>query len=82
MTQDIKFTFILQYLEFSLKQDLQQCEVSIFLKRGASQKLIEKLVVKNPERTMTICRLHFENMEVKFSQKMIYKDGEYTDYNV
>ncbi|CAD8174352.1 unnamed protein product [Paramecium pentaurelia] len=83
MNQQKHFKFILQYLEFSSKSDQQQYELTILLKRstGAAQQVVGKLPIKNPERTMTICRLPIDQV-VEFQQRMIKKDGIYTDYNI
>ncbi|CAD8062871.1 unnamed protein product [Paramecium primaurelia] len=83
MNQQKHFKFILQYLEFSSKSDQQSYELTILLKRStaAAQQVVTKLPIKNPERTMTICRLPIDQV-VEFQQRMIKKDGIYADYNI
>ncbi|CAK92253.1 unnamed protein product (macronuclear) [Paramecium tetraurelia] len=83
MNQVKHFKFILQYLEFSSKSDQQQYELTILLKRStaAAQQVVTKLQIKNPERTMTICRLPIDQV-VEFQQRMTKKDGIYADYNI
>ncbi|CAK94353.1 unnamed protein product (macronuclear) [Paramecium tetraurelia] len=82
MNQQKQFKFILQYLEFSSKSDQQQYELTISLKRStAVQQVIAKLSIKNPERTMTICRLPIDQV-VEFQQRMVKKDGIYADSNI
>ncbi|CAD8126455.1 unnamed protein product [Paramecium sonneborni] len=83
MNQQIHFKFILQYLEFSSKFDQQQYELSIMLKRGtlAPQTIINKIQIRNPERSFNLCRLPIDQI-TEFQQKIINKDGVYLDYNI
>ncbi|CAD8199156.1 unnamed protein product [Paramecium octaurelia] len=82
MNQQKHFKFILQYLEFSSKSDQQQYELTISLKRStAVQQVIAKLSIRNPERTMTTCRLPIDQV-VEFQQRMVKKDGIYADSNI